>query len=64
MTHLASAAIYPQRAATAETTNADLKTWRGLGRFAVRGLAKCRWVALWAALAYNLLHFAPVRLAG
>jgi hypothetical protein len=27
-------------------------------------LAKCRCGALWAALAYNLLHFAPVLPAG
>ncbi len=62
MTDPASRAIYKQRASTAETINADLKTWRGLGSFAVRGLAKCRCVALWAALAYNLMHFAPVLL--
>ena len=53
-------AIYALRARTCETINADLKTHRGLTRFAVRGLTACRCVALWSALAYNLLHFGPV----
>ncbi len=55
--------IYKQRAATSETVNADLRTYRGLGRITVRGLAKARCVALWCALAYNLMHFAPALLA-
>ena len=55
--------IYKQRAATSETVNADLQTWRGLGRMLVRGLAKARCVALWCALAYNVTHFASVLLA-
>jgi IS5 family transposase len=55
--------IYKQRAATSETVNAELRTYRGLGRIPVRGLAKARCVALWCALAYNLMHFAPVLLA-
>jgi transposase len=50
--------IYRQRTATSETINADLKTYRGLGRLLVRGLAKVRCVVLWSALAYNLMHFA------
>jgi transposase len=50
-------ALYKLRAQTAETINADLRTWRGLGRFLVRGLAKVQCVALWAALTYNLMHF-------
>jgi len=49
--------IYHQRAATAETVNAETRTYRGLGSFAVRGLRKVRCVALWAALAYNVVHF-------
>jgi transposase len=49
--------IYKQRAATSETVNADLRTYRGLSRITVRGLAKIRCVALWCALAYNLMHF-------
>jgi transposase len=52
--------IYRQRAATSETVNADLKTYRGLLGFGVRGLAKVRCVALWSALAYNVLRFAEV----
>jgi transposase len=50
-------AAYRERAATSETVNADLKTFRGLGPLAVRGLNKVRCVALWSVLAYNLLHF-------
>ena len=55
--------IYKQRAATSETVNAELRTYRGLGRILVGGLAKARCVALWCALAYNVMHFAPVLLA-
>jgi hypothetical protein len=47
--------IYKDRAATAETTNADLKTHRGLDRLTVRGLPKVECVILWAALTYNVL---------
>lgn len=54
--------IYKQRAATSETLNADLRTFRGLGRITVRGLGKIRCVALWSALAYNIMHFAPALL--
>jgi hypothetical protein len=36
-----------QRAATSETVNADLRTYRGLGRILVGGLAQARGVALW-----------------
>jgi transposase len=50
-------AIYQGRAATIETVNAELKTQRGLKPFRVRGLAKARCVALWCALAYNIMHF-------
>ena len=49
--------IYRERAATVETVNADLKAHRGLEGLLVRGLPKARCVALWCALAYNLLHF-------
>lgn len=51
-------AVYKQRAATVETINADAKAHRGLDRLRVRGLKKIKCVALWFALAYNLLHFA------
>jgi len=50
--------IYQQRAATSETVNADLRTYRGLSQLTVRGLAKMQCVALWCALAYNVMHFA------
>lgn len=49
--------IYKQRAATSETVNADVKTHRGLVQLTVRGLAKTKCVALWSALAYNIMHF-------
>jgi hypothetical protein len=55
--------IYKQRAATSETVNADLRSYRGLTQLTVRGLAKARSVALWCALAYNLIHFAARMLA-
>lgn len=50
--------IYRQRAATSETVNAELRSWRGMSRITVRGLAKARCIALWCALAYNIVHFA------
>lgn len=55
--------IYKQRASTSETVNADLRSCRGLTQLTVRGLAKARSVALWCALAYNLMHFAARMLA-
>ena len=56
-------AIYKERASTSETVNADLRTYRGLGPFLVRGLRKVRCVALWSALAYNLMHFGKLLLS-
>ena len=41
--------LYKKRAATSETVNADLRTYRGLGPFLVRGLRKATCVALWSA---------------
>ena len=55
----AAAAIYAQRGSTSETINADVRTYRGLARFLVRGVCKVKCVALWSALAYNLMHFGP-----
>jgi len=55
--------IYKERAATVETVNAECKTYRGLGQFLVRGINKVMCVALWSALAYNLVHFARHLLA-
>jgi transposase len=49
--------IYKERGATAETVNADLRTWRTLDRFLVRGKRKVFCVLLWNVLAYNLLRY-------
>ena len=54
--------IYRQRAATSETVNADLRSYRGLTQITVRGLHKARCVALWCALAYNVMHFSAALL--
>jgi len=55
--------IYRQRAATSETVNADLRSYRGLTQLTVRGLTKAKCVALWCALAYNVMHFGKALLA-
>ena len=55
-------AIYKDRAATAECVNA-LVRGRGLVRFLVRGLAKVRAVALWHAVAHNVMRMATLRAA-
>lgn len=55
--------IYQQRASTSETINADLRCHRGLDQLRVRGQAKIRCVALWSALAYNLMHFGAALLS-
>jgi transposase len=55
--------IYKQRAATSETVNGDLRTHRGMGRMLVRGLKKTKCIALWCALAYNIMHFAGALIA-
>jgi len=49
--------IYKLRAATAETVNADLRRWRGLDRFVVRGRHKVRACAVLSALTYNVLRW-------
>lgn len=51
-------AIYKQRAPTSERPNAEFQERLGLRSFAVRGLPRVRCVALWTALAYNVIHFA------
>ena len=53
-------AIYKDRATIAEGTNADLRTWRGLDRISVRGISKVLCVALWSALAFNLMRWAQL----
>ena len=55
-------AIYKDRASTAECVNA-LARGRGLLGFLVRGLMKVKAVALWQALAHNLLRGARLRAA-
>ncbi len=52
--------IYKQRAPTSERPNAEFQERLGLRSFAVRGLARVRCVALWTALAYNVIHFAEI----
>ncbi len=54
--------IYKQRAATAECVNAIARN-RGLQRFAVRGPDKARAIALWFALAHNLMRTVVLRAA-
>ncbi len=49
-------AIYRQRAATAETVNADAKTHRGLNAFGVRGHPKVQTSAALFVLTYNILR--------
>jgi transposase len=49
----AAKAIYRQRAASAECTNAQARN-RGLERFLVRGIQKVKAVLLWFALAHNM----------
>ncbi|WP_250847255.1 IS1182 family transposase [Aquisphaera insulae] len=55
-------AIYKERAATAECVNAQARN-RGLLRLLVRGLAKVKAIALWHALAHNLVRGAALRAA-
>jgi len=55
-------AIYRQRAGTIECVNAQARN-RGLVRLLVRGLAKVKAVALWFAIAHNLVCGARLRAA-
>jgi transposase len=48
-------AIYRERAATAECVNALARN-RGLRQFLVRGLAKVKAIAMWYAIAHNLMR--------
>jgi hypothetical protein len=48
--------LYKQRAATAETVNADAKQHRGLDSLAVRGLDKALGAACLFALTYDILR--------
>ena len=49
--------IYKQRAPTSERVNADVRTYRTMDRMLVRGAGKVLCVALWNALAFNLLRW-------
>lgn len=53
--------IYKERAATAECVNAQARN-RGLKQFLVRGLAKVKMIALWYALAHNLVRALALRM--
>jgi len=55
-------AIYRERASTAECVNALARN-RGLQQFRVRGLQKVRAVALWYALAHNMMRAVALRAA-
>lgn len=55
-------ALYRQRAATIECTNAQVRR-RGLYRFLVRGARKARSVLLWHALAHNLMRMRSLDIA-
>lgn len=55
-------AIYKDRAATAECVNAQARN-RGLIRLLVRGLRKVQAIALWLALAHNLICGVRLRAA-
>jgi transposase len=52
--------IYKERASTAECVNAISRN-RGLRQFLVRGLEKVRAVALWFAIAHNLMRAVALR---
>ena len=53
--------IYKQRAATAETVNADAKAHRGLDHLLVRGLPKVIGSAMLFALTYDILRLITLR---
>ncbi|HZC00633.1 MAG TPA: IS1182 family transposase [Gammaproteobacteria bacterium] len=55
-------AIYKDRAATAECVNALARN-RGLRQLLVRGIAKVKAIALWYAIAHNLLRAVSLRAA-
>jgi hypothetical protein len=49
-------ALYKARGSTAEWVNADARTHRTLNQVVVRSLQKVHTIALWAALAHNLIR--------
>jgi transposase len=54
--------IYKERAATAECVNAQARN-RGLRQLLVRGLAKVKAIALWFAVAHNVMRALSLRAA-
>lgn len=56
----AAQTIYKERAATAECVNAQARN-RGLQQLLVRGVAKVKAIALWYAVAHNLLRALSLR---
>ena len=62
MATAAAQAIYKDRAATAECVNALARN-RGLRQLLVRGLAKVKAIALWYAVAHNLVRALSLRAA-
>jgi transposase len=55
--------LYKRRASTAETTNADLRRWRSLDRFPVRGLRRSKCHVLLNVLAHNLMRWRELEAA-
>jgi hypothetical protein len=49
--------IYKERAQLSERVNADVRTYRTMDRMLVRGAGKILCVALWNALALNLMRW-------
>jgi hypothetical protein len=49
--------IYKERSPTSERVNADVRTYRTMDRMLVRGTGKVLCVALWNALALNLMRW-------
>lgn len=62
MATAAAQAIYKERAATAECVNAQARN-RGLVRLLVRGVQKVRAIALWYAIAHNVMRAVSLRAA-
>lgn len=56
MATAAAKAVYQARGSTAEWVNADARTHRTLTQVWVRGLDKVHTIALWGALAHNLIR--------
>lgn len=49
--------IYKEHAPSSEPVNADVRTYRTMDRMLVRGTGKVLCVALWNALALNLMRW-------